>query len=249
MIFTLLMTFLLLQTPDNVITQIGIDQKLGSAVDLDLKFRDEMDRPVRMRQFVGTSPVILMPVYFGCPMLCGMQLNGFVRALRILPFTAGREFEVITFSIDPEESGAEARSAKAHYIRDYGRPAAANGWHFLTGNEESIRTLTDQLGYRYTYDRAIGQWAHSSALIVLTPDGRISQYFNGIEYDPGALKYSLIEASSGKIGSVVDRALLYCYQYNPATGKYSLSVLRAIRVSSVMIVLALALFMVGSRRR
>ena len=242
----LLMSLLLLQqTPaDSVITSIGIDQKLGMQIEKDIPFRDERGQAVRLGDFFGNKPVILTPVYYECPMLCSMQLNGLVRALRVMPFAAGKEFEIITFSIDPAETPELAASKKQHYVRDYGKPSAEAGWHFLAGDEESIRRLTDAIGFRYMYDAPIDQWAHASAIVVLTPDGRVSQYFYGIEHDPGDLKYSLIEASGGKIGSFIDHALLFCYRYNPSTGKYSLAIMQVVRLGGVATVLGLLAFIV-----
>jgi protein SCO1/2 len=245
----LLMSLLLLQTPDAVIASIGIDQKLGAPIDPDIPFLNERGQAVRLGDFFGARPIILTPVYYECPMLCSMQLNGLVRAMRVMPFAAGKEFEIVTFSIDPGETPELASSKKQHYVRDYGKPSGENGWHFLSGDTESIRRLTDAIGFRYVYDEPIDQWAHASAIVVLTPDGRVSQYFYGIEHDPGDLKYSLIEASGGKIGSLIDHALLFCYRYNPSTGKYSLAIMRVVRLAGVATVVGLVLFMVVAGRK
>ena len=246
----LLIAIMLLQNPNSILTQIGIDQKLNVRIDPSISLRDEQGRTVMLGDFFGTKPIIITPVYFECPMLCSMQLNGLVRALRVMPFTAGKEFEIITFSIDPMETPALAQSKKEHYVRDYAKSEAQAGWHFLTGEPQAIRELTDNIGFRYTYDEAIGQWAHVSTLIVLTPDGRISQYLYGIEYDPVDLKYSLIQASDGKIGSIIDHALLFCYQYDPSTGKYSLVIMRVIRLAGAGTILGLAaVVMFASRKR
>jgi protein SCO1/2 len=246
----LVMSLLLLQTPqDSIITSIGIDQKLGAQVDAGTTLRDETGKAVRLGDFFRGKPVILTPVYYECPMLCSMQLNGLVRALRVMQFSVGKEFEVVTFSIDPGETPELASSKKDHYVRDYGKVGAADGWHFLTGDTESIKKLTDEIGFRYTYDEPIDQWAHASAILVLTPDGRVSQYFYGIEHDPGDLKYSLIEASGGKIGSFLDHALLFCYRYNPSTGKYSLMIMRVVRLAGVATVLGIIAFMLLAGRR
>jgi len=246
----LLMSLLLLQTPDSVIDAIGIDQKLGAQVSQDISFRDESGKVVKLGDFFGEKPVILTPVYFECPMLCSMNLNGLVRALRVMPFTAGKEFEIVTFSIDPAEGFELASSRKQHYVRDYQRPEGAAGWHFLTGDAESIRKLTDEIGFGYKYDEPVKQWAHVSTVLVLTPDRRVSQYFYGIEQDPGDLKYSLIEASGGKIGSVIDQALLFCYQYNASTGKYSLMIMRVVRLASLAMALGIVGFWaLGSRKK
>jgi protein SCO1 len=245
---TLFAMLLLLQAPDSGITSIGIDQKLGVQVDGSIPFQDEEGNTVRLDNFFGTKPIILTPVYFECPMLCSMELNGLVRALRVMRFTAGEEFQIVTFSFDPNEGPRLASAKRDQYLRDYGKPSARGGWHFVTGNAESIRQLTDEIGFRYTRDESLKQWAHASAVVVLTPDGRVSQYFYGIEHDPGDLKLSLVQASGGKIGSFVDRAVLFCYQYDAHAGKYSLAILRVIRVAAIATLLAVVGFIVANRR-
>jgi protein SCO1 len=243
-----ILLIILFQQPAPVTTLIGIDQNLGSSVSPGIQFNDEYGRPVTLGDFMGKRPIILVPVYYECPMLCNMQLNGLVAAMKVMPFTAGKEFEVVTFSIDPNETPSLALAKKEHYVHDYARAGADQGWQFLTGDAGAIHQVTDQVGYRYTYDEPIRQWAHASALIVLTPSGRVSQYFFGIEYDPTDLKYSLIEASGGKIGSFIDHALLFCYKYNPATGKYSLAIMRLLQIASILTMLSLAVFIVYAKR-
>jgi protein SCO1/2 len=238
------------QNPDSILTQIGIDQKLGAQLDPGIEFRDESGQTVRLGDYFGTKPLILTPVYYECPMLCSMLLNGLVKALHVMPFTAGKEFEIITFSIDPDEQPDLAAQKKLHYVRDYGRPQAAAGWHFLTGNEQSIHKLAGELGFRYTYDTYTRQWAHASGIVLLTPAGVVSQYFYGIEYDPADLRLSLIQASNQKLGSLTDHILLYCFQYNPTTGKYSIAIMRVLRTLAVATVLFIAGFIfVESRRK
>jgi protein SCO1/2 len=245
---TTLLAMILMQAPDAVIDRIGLDQRLGASVDLNLPFRDETGAPVQLGAFFGRRPVILTPVYYDCPMLCSMQLSGLVRALKVMPFSAGKEFEIVTFSFDPSESADLARSHKDRYIRDYGRTGAPAGWHFLTGDAASIQSLTRAIGFRYMYDQTTGQWAHVSAILVLTPAGRISQYLNGIEHDPQSLKYSLIEASGERIGSLADHILLFCYQYDPKSGKYSLVIMRVVRIAGVLTLLGIAAFMLRNQR-
>ncbi len=244
----LLVLMLMFQQRSPVTTLIGVDQELGVHVDGGIPFRNEHGTRVTLGEFYGTRPIILVPVYYECPMLCSMQLNGLVAAMRVMPFTAGKEFDVVTFSIDPNETPALALTKKDHYIHDYARAGADRGWHFLTGDAEAIRRVTDAVGYRYTYDEPIRQWAHASALIVLTPSGRVSQYFFGIEYDPSALKYSLIEASGGKIGSFIDHALLFCFKYDPTTGKYSVAIMRVLQIASLATLLGLVMFIVYANR-
>jgi protein SCO1/2 len=240
----LALALFLIQNPDTVLTQIGIDQKLGARVNADISFRDEAGQTVRLGDYLGTKPVILTPVYYECPMLCGMLLNGLVKGMRVMPFTAGKEFEIVTFSIDPAERPDLAAERKQHYVRDYGRPEAAAGWHFLTGGPESIHKLADEIGFRYTYDTTTKQWAHTSGIAVLTPDGAVSRYLYGVEFDPYELKLSLIQASGRKIGSIVDRVLLYCFQYNPAPGRYSIAIMRLLRVAGAATVLLILGFLV-----
>jgi len=245
----LLLSILLLQNPDSILTQIGIDQKLGAQIDPNISFFDEAGNRVQLGDYLGAKPIILTPVYYECPMLCSMLLNGLVKAMHVLPFTAGKEFEIITFSIDPNEQPKLAAEKKQHYVRDYGKPQAAAGWHFLTGGSESIQKLTDEIGFRYTYDTYTKQWAHTSGIVILTPSGGVSQYFFGLEYDPADLKLSLVQASNRKIGSFVDHILLYCFQYNATTGKYSIAIMRVLRAAAVATVLLIVGFLlIGSRR-
>jgi len=171
-----------------------------------------------------------------------------VRAMKVMPFTAGNEFEVVTFSFDPKETPELARAKKEQYVRDYGRAAAQAGWHFLTGDATAIQELTNAIGFRYAYDAKTGQWAHVSTVLVLTPEGRISQYLNGIEHDPQALKYSLIEASKERIGSVIDHIALFCYQYDASSGKYSLAIMRVVRLAALATVLGIAGFVALSKK-
>jgi protein SCO1/2 len=178
-----------------------------------------------------------------------MLLNGLVKAMRVMPFAAGKEFEIITFSINPNETSPMAAEKKRHYVHDYGKPQAAAGWHFLTGPPESIQKLADSIGFRYTYDTYTKQWAHTSTVVVLTPSGRISQYLYGIEFDPSDLKLSLMQASNGKIGSLVDHVLLYCFQYNPTTGKYSIAIMRVLRATAAATVLLMLAYVLVCWRR
>ena len=233
--------------PDGILSEIGIDQKLNAAVPLDLSFKDESGKEVRLRDLFRGKPVVLSLVYFECPMLCSMTLNGLVKSFRPLAFQVGREFDVLTISFDPNEKPELAAAKKDVYVKEYGR--AAPGWHFLTGSIDSIRRLTDAVGYRYQWDNYTKQWAHVSAIMVLTPDGRVSQYLYGIEFSSRDLRLSLVQASQNKIGTLVDRVLLFCYHYNPETGKYGLVIMNTIRVAGISTVLALAAFIVLNRRR
>jgi protein SCO1/2 len=224
-----------------IVDGIGIEQRLNESVPLDLVFRDETGAQVRLGDYFGKKPVILSLVYLKCPMLCTLVLNGLVRSLRATSFDAGREFEVITVSFDPRETAETAATMKRVYMEEYRRPGAEQGWHFLTGDEASIARLTEAVGFRYKYDPESGQFAHASGIMVLTPKGRIAQYFYGLEYSARDLRLSLVESAENKIGSPVDQVLLYCFRYDPAKGKYGLVIMKALRVAGVGTVLGLAI--------
>ena len=235
--------------PAGVLAQIGIDQKLNAPIPMNLLFRDESGADVRIGEFFHGKPVILSLVYYECPMLCSMTLNGLVKSLRPLAFTVGNEFEVLTVSFDPHERPELAAAKKSGYLQDYGRPRADSGWHFLTGSADSIHGLTDAVGYRYQWDEYTKQWAHVSAILVLTPEGRVSQYLYGIEFSARDVRLSLVQASQNKIGTLVDRVLLYCYHYNPETGRYGLVIMSMVRMASLATLAALVLFVAISVRR
>jgi protein SCO1/2 len=235
--------------PAGILTAIGVDQKLNEMVPLDVIFKDESGTDVHLRDFFHEKPVVLSLVYYECPMLCSMTLNGLVKSMRPLALSAGDEFEVVTVSFDANEKPELAAAKKNVYVKDYGRPGAASGWHFLTGSRESIQRLTEAVGYRYQWDEHTKQWAHVSAIVILTPDGRVSQYLYGIEFSSRDLRLSLVQASQNKIGTLVDRILLYCYHYNPTTGKYGLVIMNTVRAASLATVFALAVFIIVSRRR
>lgn len=244
-----LAAFLLMQNTLELLDRVGIDQKPGAQVSENIVLLDEKGGEVPLQSFLHRKPLLLTPVYFECPSLCTMQLQGLVRALRAMKFVPGEEFDILTVSIDPAETPELARARKAAYIKDYDKPRAAAGWHFLTGRPEEIRRLTEEIGFRYTFDSTTGQWAHASTLVVLTPDGRVSRYFNTLDYDPTDLKLALMEASKERIGSVVDKILLFCYRYDPSTQRYSLYVLGALRVASAATLAALAAFVLAASRK
>ena len=232
-----------------ILSKIAIDQKIGSQVPADIPFIDENGRQVKIGDYFGKRPVVLALVYYECPMLCTQVLNGLVGAVSVLNFDAGREFDVVAVSFNPKEGPGLASQKKASYMERYGRPQTAGGWHFLTGTQESIDRLTDAVGFRYEYDPKIGQFAHGAALEVLTPKGTIAKYFYGIEFSPRDLRLGLIEASEEHIGTVIDDVLLFCYHYDPATGKYGASVLTLVRIAGVATILAFAIFLTVSLRR
>ncbi len=229
--------------------KVGIDQRLNAQVPLDLVFTDETGREVRLGEYFGTRPVILALVYYECPMLCTEVLNGLTSAIGVLNFEVGREFDVVAVSFNPKEGPELAAEKKQNYVRRYGRPQSAAGWHFLTGKEESIRALTETVGFRYLYLPENGQYAHGAAVEVLTPRGVISRYFYGIDYSPRDLRFGLMEASEERIGSPVDQMLLLCYHYDPTTGKYATAILRLVRIGGAGVVAGLFTFLFVSLRR
>jgi len=224
----------------SLLKEVGIDQKLNQSIPLDLEFRDEHGKPVRLSEYFGQKPVILSMVYYNCPMLCTQVLNGIESSLKLIPMDIGKQFNVITVSIDPTERPVLAEAKQALYTGLYGRPGAAEGWHFLTGDEQQIRQLANALGFRYAYDPDSKQFAHASAIMLLTPEGKISRYFYGIQFASRDLRLGLVEASEGKIGTPVDQVLLFCYHYDPSTGKYGLLISRLIRTAGAVTVLAIA---------
>ena len=232
-----------------ILSKIKIDQHLDTQLPLDLPFVDDHGQKVRLGDYFGKRPVILALVYYECPMLCTQVLNGLVTALTVMNFEAGREFDVVAVSFNPREGPGLASQKKAAYVERYGRPHTANGWHFLTGEESSIKQLTEAVGFRYEYDDAIKQYAHGAAIEVLTPKGHISKYFFGIEFSARDLRLGLIEASDERIGTVIDDFLLFCYHYDPATGKYGAAVLRLVRLGGICTVLAFLSFLTISLRR
>jgi protein SCO1/2 len=229
--------------------EVAIDQRLDAAVPLDLPFRDESGAPVTLGQYFGPRPVILSLVYYECPMLCTLVLNGLVRALRTLTFEPGHEFEIVTVSFDPHDTPELATKKKAAYLGEYARPGADQAWHFLTGDQEAITRLAQSVGFHYSYVPEEKQFAHAAAIMVLTPDGRISRYFFGVEYSGRDLRFGLIDAAERKIGTVVDHLLLYCYRYDPATGRYGAVAMNLIRGGGVLTVVALGAFILIMRRR
>jgi protein SCO1 len=226
-----------------LLKRVGINQKLNQSIPLNLTFRDENGAPVQLAQFFGKKPVILTLVYYNCPMLCTQVLNGAESSLKELSTDIGNQYDVITISIDPTESHVLAKTKKEMYVGMYGRPGAAQGWHFLTGDEPQIKQLADAVGFRYAYDPDTKQFAHASVIMLLTPEGKISRYFYGIQYPTRDLRLGLVEASEGKIGTPVDQVLLFCYHYDPATGKYGLLISHIIQAGGALTVLILGVGM------
>jgi protein SCO1/2 len=228
---------------------VGIEQHLDEQIPPDLRFRDETGNAVRLGDYFGRKPMILNLVYYQCPMLCGEVLAGLESSLRVLKFDVGKEFDVLTVSFDPHETPEMATKKKAEFLKRYGRAGAAEGWHFLTGPQESIDALTKAAGFQYQYDPRTGQFAHATAIMVLTPEGKIAQYYYGVEYAPKDLRLGLIQASENKIGNLADQVLLYCYHYDPATGKYGAVIARVLQLSAGATVLGLGTLLVVLFRR
>jgi protein SCO1/2 len=232
-----------------LLRDVGYDQRLGEQVPLDLVFRDETGRPVALRSLFRGRAVVLSLVYYQCPMLCTLTLNGLSSALSVLTFDVGKDFDVVTVSFEPKETPPLAAAKKKAHLERYRRPGAAGGWHFLTGDAAAIASLTGAVGFRYVWDAETRQYAHPAGLVVLTPEGRIARYMYGVEYAPRDLRLALVEASRRRIGNPVDSVLLYCYQYDPARGRYAASVLRLVRLGGILTVLGLGAFVLASLRR
>jgi protein SCO1/2 len=216
-----------------MLENVGIDQRLGEQLPLDVTLRDESGASVRLGDYFGKKPVVLTLVYYSCPMLCNQVLNGLTSALDVISFDIGREFEVVTVSFDPRETPELASDKKQTYIQWYKRQGAAEGWHFLTGDKDSIAKITEAAGFHYKFDPATNQFVHASGIMLTTPEGKLARYFYGIEYAPKDLRLGLIEASEKRIGNPVDRLLLYCYHYDPSSGKYSAAVMNILRLAGV----------------
>jgi protein SCO1/2 len=227
---------------------VGIEQHLNGQVPPDLAFVDSTGHPVKLGDYFGKKPLILNLVYYNCTMLCGEALAGLTGAMKMVKFDVGDQYDVITVSFNPKETPEIAAEKKADYLKRYGRPGAASGWHFLTGPPDSINALTKAVGFQYQYDATRNQYAHATAIMILTPDGHISRYFYGVDFPPKDLRMGLVEASQNKIGNAVDQVLLYCYHYDPATGKYGAVVTNMLRLGgAVTIVFVMGLLFLLSR--
>jgi len=233
----------------SILTEIGFDQRLGESLPLDLPLRDEAGNAVRLGDYFKGRPVVLTLVYYECPMLCTLTLNGLASALDVLSFDAGKEFEIVTVSFDPRETPELARAKKQTYLQRYKRPGAEAAWHFLTGDADCVKRLTQAVGFRYVWDERTQQFAHPSGVMVATPDGRLARYLYGIEYAPNDLRLALIESAEGKIGTPIDQAILFCYQYDPATGRYGAAVMRILRLAAIATLTALGAFLTVMLRR
>jgi protein SCO1 len=231
------------------LSRVTFDQHVGTQVSRDLVFRDETNKSFRLGDHFSKQPTILVLGYYRCPMLCTLINDGLIKALQDLKLNVGSAFQVIDVSIDPTETASAAASKKAEYLRRYGRPGAANGWHCLVGDQRSVRQLADEVGYRYVYDPKTRQYAHPSGLVLLTPDGEISHYIFGVTFDAKKLRSSLLAAQKGKSSSAVQQFLLLCYCYNPITGKYGALTLNGLRILSLLFLLGLGYWVFSMARR
>jgi protein SCO1/2 len=232
-----------------ILNQVSIAQNLNRQISREILFRDEQGRTVRLGDYFGKKPIVLSLVYFDCPALCTEVLNGELRTMKAISLDLGKDFEAVTVSFEPKDTPALAKAKRDVYAGQYGRPGAVDSWHFLTGDQTSIDALTNAVGFRYAYDSASRQYAHAAAIMVLTPEGRIARYFYGVQYPARDVRLGLVEASGGKIGAPTDHALLFCYQYDPMTGKYGLVVMNVVRAAGLFTVLALGSFMFIMFRR
>ena len=218
---------------------VGIEQHLGHELPLDLAFRDESGKAVRLGDYFGSKPVVVSFVYYRCPMLCPELLVGLESALKVLNFNVGEQFEIVTVSIDPRDTPELAAAKKASILSRYKRPGAEAGWHFLTGGEDSIHALTRAAGFGYAYDAKNGQFAHATGIMVATPTGKLAQYFYGVDFPPRDLRLSLVQASSDKIGNLADAVILYCFHYDPVTGRYNALIGRVLELAGGFTVVSL----------
>lgn len=247
------MTSGIMSPPANVrppgLKNVGIRQNLNQQIPPDLAFTDDLGRQVHLADYFGKRPLILNLVYYNCPMLCGEVLSGLEHSLRMMKFDVGKEFDVITVSFDPNETPEMAAQKKSEFLKRYNRAGGEQGWHFLVGKQDAINTLTQVAGFDYQYDGKTKQFAHATAIMILTPQGKIAQYYYGVEYPPKDLRLGLVEAGAGKIGNVVDQMLLYCYHYDPEQGKYSATILRVLRLAGIATMLFLGTIIVVLIRR
>jgi protein SCO1/2 len=231
------------------LNNVGIEQRLNEQVPANLAFRDETGKPVKLGDYFGKRPLVLSLVYFRCPMLCSEVLAGVEGSLKAISFNPGKDFDVLTVSFDPHDTPDAATEKKAQMLKRYRRPGAADGWHFLTGSQESIDALTKAVGFQYQYDKTTDQFAHTTGLMILTPEGKIAQYYYGVEFPPRDVRLGLIQASQNKIGSLADEVLLYCYHYDPKTGKYSAMINRIIQLAGGLTVLLIGTVLLVLLRR
>ena len=232
------------------LTGVGIKENLGSQIDLNRTFTDELGKTFRLGDyFVAKRPVIISMAYYECPMLCGVVLNALVDGMKEVTWTPGKEYTVVNVSFDPKEKFDLAAAKKKNLVEALGKPEAAAGWHFLTGEENQIKALAGELGFGYRWDEKEKQYAHGAGIFVLTPEGKLSRVLYGIQYRPSDLRLALLEASNGKIGTIIDRILLFCFSYNPHLRQYSVTAMRVMQLGAIVTMLLLGGFIAISMKR
>lgn len=229
--------------------EIGFDQLIDHQLPLDARFTDDEGREIALGSLYGKRPVLLSFVYFTCPLLCTQVLNAMTATVSNLPLEAGKDFDLVVISIDPKDTPAVAAAKKAEFVHRYKDPTASSGWHFLTGTEPEIRRVAAAAGFKYSWDEQTQQYAHPTGIIVSTPDGRLARYLFGLEFGPRDLKLALVDASEGKVGTLADQLLLYCYHYDPMTGRYGIYVMRVLRIAGVLTVFSIATFILVMLRK
>jgi protein SCO1 len=222
-----------------ILKGINFVQRLGSQIPLDATFQDESGKTVQLGSYLGKKPVVLILAYYRCPMLCTFVMDGAAKAFKQLSFDLGDQFEALTVSFDPRDTPADSKREQAKYVQVYGHPDAVGAWHFLTGQKAQIDRLTDAVGFHYAYDPRTGQYVHTAGIVVITPEGKVAQYFYGVTFDPQFLRLALVQSSKNKIGSVVDQILLYCCTYNPDTGRYQATIARVLQIAGALTILLL----------
>ncbi len=223
---------------------VGIEEKLGQDLDLDLPFKDENGNDVTLRSYInGTRPVIISPIYYNCPGLCNFHLNGLTEGLQKVDWNPGEKFDVVVVSFDSKEGPELAKNKKINYMKMYNRPNSENGWHFLTASEEVVQKFTQSIGFKFKWNESSNEWSHASAAIVASPQGKISRYLPGILFEPQNIKLALTEAGEGKVGSIIDSLVLYCFQYNPHKSEYTLAAFKLMKVGAFLMVIVLALWL------
>ena len=222
-----------------ILKGINFEQRLGSQIPLDAAFQDENGKTVQLGSYFGKKPVVLILAYYRCPMLCTLVMDGAARAFKQLSFDLGDQFDALTVSFDPRDTPADSKTEQAKYVQVYGHPEAVGAWHFLTGQKDQIQRLTDAVGFHYAYDPRTGQYVHTAGIVVITPEGKVAQYFYGVTFDPQFLRLALVQSSNEKIGSVVDQILLYCCTYNPDTGRYQATIARVLQIAGALTILLL----------
>lgn len=235
--------------PGGVLADVGFDQKLNTQIPLDLRFRDETGRSVVLAEYFGQKPVILTLSYADCPLLCSQVLSGLARSLRPLRYSIGKEFTVVNVSINPDETSERALKQKNTYVKRYNREGAEKGWHFLTGDKASIVALAKSVGFRYSYSPRTGLYAHAAGMVFLTPQGRVARYIYGVEPEAREIEYALMDSSIGKIGSPIQKMILFCYDYDPTTGRYTFAIMTVIRALGVATAIVLGGFLIVMLRR